>query len=115
MAYATHPCTHNAPALLCAESGRAGLNVVAAAAAGLRGGCSECCGLRLVAAAQLGGALRRRRWLTRMCIDGKAPLHLIPTAAAWGKRERWRVRERGSDRIEGGKEKWREGGREGKR
>jgi hypothetical protein len=50
-----------------------------------------------------------------MCIDGKAPLHLIPTAAAWGKRERWRGRERGSDRIEGGKEKWREGGREGKR
>ena len=59
MAYATHPCTHNAPALLRAESGRAGLNVVAAAAAGLRGGCSECCGLRLVAAAQLGGALRQ--------------------------------------------------------
>ena len=62
------PCTRNARAPPRAKTGRAGLDVAAAAAAGLRGGCSECRGLRLVAAAQLGGALRRRRWLTRMCI-----------------------------------------------
>jgi hypothetical protein len=42
--------------------------------------------------------------------NGKAPLHLIQTAAAWGKRERWRGRERDSDRIDGEKV---EGGREG--